>query len=106
MDTRAIHRFTRLASEGKYEEASRHMALNAFFSSPRFSYRSRAEWLKRFPDFHKKAVAFDIGPLEAVDDNIFVRRGKVKFLGIVFSIKEIIVLNDEGMIVRSEIRFC
>ena len=82
------------------------MAPNAFFSSPRFAYRSRAEWLKKFPDFHKKAVAFDIGPLEAVDDNIFVRRGKVRFLGIVFSIKEIIELNDDGKIVRSEIRFC
>eukprot|EP00977_Amphora_coffeiformis_P024606 scaffold16412_cov171-Amphora_coffeaeformis.AAC.3 len=106
MDTKAIHRFTTLASQGRYEQAARHMASNAIFSSPRFAYKSRAEWLQKFPDFHKKAVAFDIGPLEAVGDNVFVRRGKVRFLGIVFSIKEVIELNDDGKIVRSQIRFC
>ena len=104
---RTIEHFTSLVKQGRYQEAADQcLAPEASFYSPRFRYKSRSEWLTKFPVFCRHAVACYIGPLQKLSsDRAFIRYAKIKLFGIILSVKEIIELNDEGKIVRSEIRF-
>ena len=103
-----LHQFTSLIDDGKYQEAGDCLADDVYFASPKFTYKSKSEWMNKFPTFHEKnkpkggaenGPKFD--PLEAVSDKVFVRKGKVKLFGFHIAVKETIELNDEGKIVRS-----
>ena len=108
MGHQTIHRFTNLLDEGKYEEAAEDcLAEDAFFSSPKFTYKSRTEWLDKFPSFHKKTAKGNgpiFQPLEALTDKVYVRRGKANILGFSISVKETIQVNDDGKIVSSKMQ--
>lgn len=102
-----FHNFQSLIDEGKYQEAAADcLADDVYFASPKFAYKSKEEWLKKFPTFHQKTVQGDdsgpqFGPLEQVGDKTFVRHGKAKVFGFSISVKETIEINDEGKIARS-----
>ena len=102
-----IHQFSSLVDEGKYQQAAADcLADDVYFSSPKFTYKSKSEWLNKFPTFHKKNIGGNnsgptFGALEAVSDKIFIRRGKAKLFGFNISVKETIEINEEGKIVRT-----
>ena len=104
MSLEIVNQFDILLEEGKYEEAAEALADDVYFSSPKFTYKSRSEWLDKFPAFHQKnanGAGPKFAPPEAVSDKIYVRRGKAKIMGFQISVKETIELNDEGKIVKS-----
>ena len=112
MGQQVVHQFTTLCQAGKYQQAADEcLADNVYFASPKFTYKSKQEWLQKFPSFHQKNVATsgndnNNGPMfdaliEAVSDKVFVRRGKAKILGWHISVKETIELNEQGKIIRS-----
>ena len=108
MDTHIVHHFSDLVDQGKYEQAAQDcLSDNVNFSSPKFNYKSKEEWLAKFPTFHKKN-AKGPGPAfglpELVHDKVYVRHGKVKVMGFDISIKEEIELDEEGKILKSAMK--
>ena len=109
MDQRHIvHHFSDLVDQGKYEQAAQDcLSNNVNFSSPKFNYKSKAEWLAKFPALHKKN-AKGPGPAfglpELVQDNVYVRHGKVKVMGFDITLKEEIELDEEGKILKSAMK--
>jgi hypothetical protein len=100
----AVQSFFLLLEEGKYEEAADLLAEEVYFSSPKFTYKSKAEWRKGFPSFHRKSSkngpAFD--PLVAgKGDMEYSRHGKAKIMGISITVVETIRVDDDGKIVSS-----
>jgi hypothetical protein len=99
-----VQSFFFLLEEGQYEEAADLLADEVYFSSPKFTYKSKAEWLKSFPSFHKKSSkngpAF--GPLiTGKNDMECSRHGKAKLMGISITVVERITVDNDGKIVAS-----
>ena len=44
--------FFRLLQKNNYEQASELLADDVYFSSPKFTFKSKADWLAKFPAFH------------------------------------------------------
>lgn len=107
-----IEKFSILVEEGKFQEAATECLVDDFFfSNPKTTFKSKDEWLKRFPGFIGKNKGPQFGEPEIVEDSAeeegcteFVRRGKVKLLGIGFSVVENIVVNSDGKIVSMKLK--
>eukprot|EP00542_Grammatophora_oceanica_P000801 CAMPEP_0194071584 /NCGR_PEP_ID=MMETSP0009_2-20130614/88784_1 /TAXON_ID=210454 /ORGANISM="Grammatophora oceanica, Strain CCMP 410" /LENGTH=133 /DNA_ID=CAMNT_0038724915 /DNA_START=885 /DNA_END=1286 /DNA_ORIENTATION=+ len=102
-----VSNFFHLLEGGKYDEAANYLAEDVQFTSPKFKFKTKEEWMKGFPTFHEKrgAVAEFSDTVEAgVNDKQFIRRGKAKVMGLSISLMEVIEVNDEGKIVSSALK--
>jgi hypothetical protein len=91
---------TLLDEEHKYEEAANFLDDDAFkFVSPKASFNTKADWLQRFPNFHKDPPTFD-SPEPGAHDKQVTRKGKRKISLFTVNLLETYELNDEGKIVR------
>ena len=90
--------FTRLVDEGKYQDGAELLAEDVHFASPKFTYKSRAEWLEKFPDFHKKNPPTFEPFVPGAHEKQIVRKGKAKFMGIGITVTETMEFTDDGKI--------
>ena len=93
--------FTRLLDEGKYEDGAELLADDVYFASPKFAFKSKAEWLEKFPDIHKKNPPAFEPFVPGAHEKQIVRKGKFKFMGVRFTLTETIEFNDDGKIQRA-----
>ena len=87
-----------LDGEKKYDEASKFLADDFSFTSPKVSFKTKEEWIKGFPEFHKNPPIFEAAQPGAHDKQV-TRKGKKKISLITLSLLEKYELNEDGKIV-------
>jgi hypothetical protein len=87
-----------LDGEKKYEEASKYLVDDFKFTSPKASFKSKEEWIEKFPAFHKNPPIFEAAQPGAHDKQV-TRKGKKKISLITLSLVEKYELNEDGKIV-------
>jgi hypothetical protein len=87
-----------LDGEKKYDEASKFLADDFSFTSPKVSFKNKEEWIKGFPEFHKNPPIFEAAQA-GVHDKQVTRKGKKKISLITLSLLEKYELNEDGKIV-------
>lgn len=91
----------------EYGECAALLANDVLFVSPKFAFKSRTEWLEKFPEFHQKQKGHSINsfffeaPQLGGHDRQIVRQGKVKVMGFGFAVTETLEINENGMIQSS-----
>ncbi|CAB9498325.1 expressed unknown protein [Seminavis robusta] len=93
--------FEELVQENKYEEASLLLSDDEFqFMSPFGKFKSKKEWLKKFPRAHATMPTILFGEYHEQNPNQVERRGSKKVALFTINVKQVIEVDKDGKIKR------